>query len=67
MTRAIQIRAPTLFEDDVGRHLEKEVAEEEDAGAEAEYRGGETESLFIVSEAKPMFTRSMKATKYSSI
>ena len=35
MIRAIQTFAPDLLQDHVARHLEDEVADEEDAGAEA--------------------------------
>ena len=45
MMRAIQMRAPNLLQHEVARDLEQEIADEEDAGAEAEYRRREAEIL----------------------
>jgi hypothetical protein len=43
MMRAIQTRA--TLQREIARHLEQEIADEEDAGAGAEHRGAEPEII----------------------
>ena len=49
---------PDPVQDHVARHFEEEVADEEDAGAEAVDRFAEAQVLSICSLAKPTLTRS---------
>ena len=59
MMRAIQSRAPTLSRTRLLGTSNSTVADEEQAGADAVDRGViSPRSLFMVSAAKPMFTRS---------
>ena len=53
-----------LLQHQVGRHLEQEIAEEKNPGAEAEHLGEKPRSWFMVSAAKPIFTRSRKLATY---
>jgi hypothetical protein len=45
MMRPIQMRAPEPVQREIARHLEHDIANEEDAGAEAEHFRGEAEIL----------------------